>query len=195
MENVGDDLGKQFERLAARAKTVLRKLPLIAGNRGKNFFQDRFRDQAWYDQTFSPWKKRKETAERNKGRAILTDSGTLKRSISVLQADWDNVIVGIPSSSPAAKYAAAHNWGFTGTVSVHPYIRIASRKVGTKALKLKGRQMRVRIGGKKIKIQGASHGVKMHSRKMNIPQRQFIGNSALLNRLLQRDFVTQLKTI
>lgn len=190
MENVGGDLGQQFKEFAQRAEKVISRFPLLAANRGKNFFQDRFRDQAWYDQKYEPWAKRKPTAERNQGRAILTDSGQLKRGIRVKSAVWGDVTVGND-----VKYAEAHNSGFKGMVQVSQHIRVATRKVGTKELKLKGRQKRVRIGGRKQKIRGASHVVKSHSRQVNLPKRQFIGNSHLLNLLIQRDFMNQLKTI
>lgn len=191
MEPIGDDIGRQFQLFYQKAKAVLSKLPLLAANRGKNFFQDRFRDQAWYDDKYMPWVKRKPTtAKRDNGRAILTDRGHLKRGVRIKSAEWGNVTVGND-----VKYAAPNNYGFKGTVRVPEHVRVASRKVATKELKKKGKQRRARLGGKKQKIRGATHVVKAHNRKMNIPKRQFIGNSALLNRLIQRDFANQLKGI
>lgn len=190
----GDDFGKQFGELVKKAEKVLSKLPLIAANTGNNFFQGRFKEQAWADTTTQPWKRRKKGSKRDSGRAILTDTGRGKRSIRVLQADWSQVAVGI-NDPTVAVYMGAHNAGFRGTVQVHGFTRIATRKVGTKVLKLKGRQRRERIGGRKVKIQGASHQVNAHSRKVNLPKRQFIGNSAVLNRQIEREFILQLKNI
>lgn len=190
MAELGDDMGRQFELFYQKAKAVLAKFPLLAANRGKNFFQDRFRDQAWYDQSYQPWAKRKSTAKRDTGRAILTDRGHLKRGVRIKSAVWGDVTVGND-----VKYAPVHNEGFNGSVLVPEHVRIATRKVGTKELKLKGKQRKSRLGGRKQKIRGASHVVKAHNRRLNIPKRQFIGNSALLNRLIHRDFVNQLKGI
>jgi hypothetical protein len=196
MENIGDDFQRQLKEYASKAEAVLKKLPLIAGNIAKNFFQDNFKREAWLGSTTSVqnWKKRKTGAKRDSGRAILTDTGRGKRSIRVIQADWSAVQVGIDDPT-VQKYMGAHNNGFKGTIHVEGHARIASRKVGTKELKLRDRQRKVRIGGRKIKIRGSSHQVKPHSRKMNLPERRFIGNSEALNRDINREFINQLKTI
>lgn len=185
MENIGDDFGKQFAAFTKKVGAVLKRFPLIAANAGKNFFQDRFRDQAWYDTKYEPWAKRKPGAERDKGRAILTDRGTLKREVRIKQADWGAVVVG-----DDVKYAGAHNNGFKGVVTVPEHSRIATRTVATRYNK-NGKASKT---GRK-RIRGASHVVRTHTRKMDLPKRQFIGNSALLNRLINRDFVNQLKMI
>ncbi|MBL7902937.1 MAG: hypothetical protein JNK73_13150 [Bacteroidia bacterium] len=186
---IGDDIQKQFEDFAKRTHGVLKKFPLIAANEGKNFFQSRFRTQDWLDQTTQPWKKRKPSAKRNTGRAILTDTGRGKRSIRVIQADWGAVNVGI--DDPQVKnYMGVHNNGFRGTVKVGEQMRISSRKVATRY----GKSGRALKSGMK-KIRGASYRVKAHTRKMNMPKRKFIGNSATLNRIIERQFIYQLNTI
>lgn len=185
-----DDLGLQFEDLEKRAHSTLLKFPLLAANTGKNFFQQRFNAQNWIDNTTEPWRKRKKGAKRDTGRAILTDTGRLKRGTRIKQADWSAVIVG--NDVP---YAEAHNSGFRGVVTVNEHTRVATRKVGTKELKLKGRQRKARIGGRKVKIKGASHQVSSHTRKINLPKRQFIGNSAYLNRNINRVFIYELNKI
>lgn len=189
MTDIGDDLGKQFEDFAQRTHTVLRKLPLIAANTAKTFFQGNFNRQSWTDNTTEPWKKRKPGSKRNKGRAILTDTGRGKRSIRVVKADWENVEVGITDAN-VQKYMGAHNNGFRGTVSVSNHPRIASRKVATRYRK-DGKASK--IGRRKIR--GASHIVSAHTRKMNIPRRRFIGNSDVLNRNINREFIYLLNTI
>ena len=185
-----DDLGLQFEDFEKLAHASLRKFPLLAGNTGRNFFLARFNAQNWIDNMTEPWKKRKPGSKRNEGRAILTDTGRLKRGTRIKQADWSAVIVG--NDVP---YADPNNRGVNATVTVNLQTRIASRKVGTKELKLRGKQRRVRIGGRKVKIRGASHQVSMHMRKMNLPKRQFIGNSAYLNRNINREFIYELNKI
>lgn len=188
-EDIGDNLQKQFEEFARKTKKTLDKLPLIAANTAKNFFQDNFRRQAWVDNTTEPWKKRKPGAKRDTGRAILTDTGRGKRSIRVISANWDNVTVGIDDPS-VQKYMGAHNNGFRGTVNVGEHSRTASRKVATRYGK-KGQALKKG----RIKIRGASHQVKAHTRKVNVPRRRFIGNSAVLNRNINREFIYQLNTL
>lgn len=185
-----DDLVKQWEQFKRETEKVLRKLPVLIGNTAKNFFVDRFKSQDWVDTRTEPWKKRKANSPRNTGRAILTDTGRGKRAIRVLKANIGEVEVGI--EGPEKKYMGAHNKGFRGTVQVGAHSRIATRKVGTRVLKLKGRQKRERIGGRKTKIRGASHQVKGFSRKMNLPKRQFIGNSHFLDRRIDRQIMSEL---
>lgn len=185
-----EDLAKMFQRFMEKTQKVMRRLPLLIGNEAKNFFQDRFKAQNWIDNYTEPWKRRKPESKRNKGRAILTDTGRLKRSIRVIIADWGVVKVGTD-----VPYAGVHNDGFNGTVTVPEHSRIATRKVGTRAMKLKGRQTRVRVGGRKVKIQGASHQVKSHTRKMNMPRRRFIGNSHYLDVRIDRLIINELSKI
>jgi phage gpG-like protein len=182
-----EDLGQMFKRFVEEIEKKLKRLPMLIANEAKNFFQDRFKTQDWTDYNTQPWKRRKPGSKRNQGRAILTDTGRLKRSIRVIRADWGNVIVGTD-----VPYAAVHNEGFNGTVTVKEQSRIASRKIGTRELKLKGRQRRVRLGGRKVKIKGASHQVSSHTRKMNIPKRKFIGNSHVLNMKIDRLIIYEL---
>ena len=180
-----DDLGLQFEDFEQRAHNALRKFPLLAANTGKNFFQDRFKTQDWIDHVTEPWKKRKPGSKRNTGRAILTDTGRLKRGIRIKQADWSNVIVGND-----VEYAEAHNSGVNIVVTVNEHSRIASRKVATR-YKKNGQASKQ---GRK-KIRGRTHQVKTHTRKMNLPKRQFIGNSAYLDRKIDREFIYELNKI
>lgn len=194
MNDFGDDLGKQFRDFTAKTRKVLAKLPLLVANEGRNFFLDRFRAQNWIDYRTEPWKPRKPSAPRNRGRAILTDTGRGKRSIRILRAQWGAIEVGI--SDPAVqKYMAVHNNGFRGTVHVGEHSRIASRKVGTVPLKLRGRQTRERIGGRKRKIMGMGHQVQAHDRRVNIPRRRFIGQSHYLNLRINRLIISQLAKI
>jgi phage gpG-like protein len=182
MNETGDNLQAQFEAFAKEALPALRKFPLLAANEGKNFFVSRFKAQNWIDHTTEPWKKRKPTASRNRGRATLTDTGNLKRSIRIISATWDHVEVGTD-----AIYAGIHNNGFRGTVTVGEHSRVASRKVATRFGK-KGQALKTG----RLKIRGASHQVKSHQRKINMPKRQFIGNSQTLNKIINRIFVSKL---
>jgi phage gpG-like protein len=185
-----DDLARQFQQFVERTRKMMRALPVFVANEAKNFFQDRFKTQDWIDYNAEPWRRRKPSARRNKGRAILTDTGRLKRSIRVIIADWGMVKVGTD-----VPYAGVHNDGFRGTVNVPEHSRVASRKVGTRALKLQGRQTRERIGGRRVKIKGAGHQVKSHNRRMNMPRRRFIGNSHYLNMRIDRLIINQLNKI
>lgn len=167
LNNIGDVLKKKLEKAVS-------ELPTILANEAVNFTKDRFTKQGWQEETLQPWQKRKSNAPRNKGRAILIDTGRLKRSIriistSALRAEFGSV--GVP-------YAAAHNYGFHGTVTVKAHnrkrignIKVSSGKTGKTDTK-KG-------------VTGTSQ-VRSFQRRMNLPQRKFLGNSIFLHRQLQR---------
>lgn len=182
---MSNDLGKDFEAFRQKVERSLSRFPVLAASEAQNFFLDSFRRQAWIGDTTEVWPQRKPNAKRNKGRALLVDTGRLKRSIRIKRADWNNVI--IASDVP---YAGVHNEGFRGIESVHEYSRKASRRVATRYNK-NGKASK----SGRVKIKGASHQVKAHSRNQNIPRRRFMGNSPFLNRRIDRVFILELSKI
>jgi len=90
-----------------------RTLPVRLGNKYKNHFIKAFNDEAFsYDTPKSdPWKARKyqtkEDKRTNKRRALLVQSGSLKRSIKVKRATWSKIQIG----SYGIPYASYHNKG------------------------------------------------------------------------------------
>lgn len=111
----GDEkLKRDLENLKKRLLT----LPKKVGDTAVLFTKQRFREQAWVDNSTQPWKKRNPNAKRNKGRALLMNSGRLRRSIRIVGTTSDSVTIG--SNVP---YAAAHNEGFKGAVQVSAHSR------------------------------------------------------------------------
>jgi phage gpG-like protein len=74
---------KQLGGRATRDKVrkLRRDIPQGTATLAVGWFRESFRKQGFTDTGFKRWKKRKPNAKRNKGRAILTDTGRLKRSI------------------------------------------------------------------------------------------------------------------
>jgi phage gpG-like protein len=144
-----------------------------------NFFQDRFRAQAWTDRSTKRWDKRK-TADKNKRRrAILIKSGQLRNAISpeIVTKNMVQIINRKP-------YASVHNQGFRGV----QYVRAHHRKI-------RGRVDVYNISSRKRSTRKTTLGraqVKAHSRRVNIPQRQFMGNSEAMERKFDRLIVTLL---
>lgn len=164
-----------FRVLAANFKQVKRKLPRAMGQIAVNFFKDRYREQGW-NRTgmLIPWRKRK-VEGRGRRRAILVKSGAMRNKTRIEQATFEHT--SIVNDQPQA---VAHNEGFKGSVQVKRHARTATKKIRVKSSNIATR--RVRTGKKKV--QGENHSVKAHSRKMNLPKRQFIGNSKVLNNKL-----------
>ncbi|WP_338813442.1 phage virion morphogenesis protein [Bernardetia sp. Wsw4-3y2] len=138
-------------------------IPTIVGNEVVNYSLDAFKKQGWDGDA---WKARKPSAKRNSKRALLVDTGRLRRSIRIRKKGSNFVIVG--SNVP---YAPAHNQGakLTGSVTVSSFTR----------------------KGKKRK----AHKVSSHKRKMNttIPQRMFLGRSKKLDSIIKKAINNHLK--
>jgi phage gpG-like protein len=174
---------KEFEM---KFQGMLLTLPVQMGTVAVNFFKERFRAQAWTDQSASPWKARK-YKKKDSGRAILVKSGRLRNSIHIISSISGSVTVGTE-----VPYAEIHNEGFEGTESVNGFKRKRFKKstvFSTEVFNIKSRQ------GRKSTVKnfsGESY-VKPFTRQMNMPQRRFIGNSALLNHKFEQLIIKEIK--
>ena len=91
---------KEFEQLK-------KSLPLVVGNMAKRHFVKSFRDGGFTDKTLDPWQKRKtrnRSDRRNPraGRALLVDTGHMRRSVKIKSASFSSVKIG--TNIPYAKY-------------------------------------------------------------------------------------------
>ena len=161
-----DAVSKAYERLPNEIAAIAVK-----------FSKERFRDQAWLDNTREPWKQRsRKRVGKSRSQTLLVDKGRLKRSIRKISASPTRVVIGTD-----VPYAQIHNEGGTikGVVTVKQHnVRSYNRKAYT----------RQRAGrSESIKAQNIKgHSVKTHRRKMNtrIPARPFIGQSEALEQQL-----------
>lgn len=120
-----------FDRINKNLDKMARDLPRLAANAMLNHSKKAFRDQGFTDAALSPWaaRKRGNAADRrtNKNRAILVDSGNLRRSLRVRKRTFSEIAVG----SYGIPYAKRHNQGLAGM----PQRRFVGRsKVLTKKL-------------------------------------------------------------
>lgn len=163
---------------AQRLRQTLLTLPIKVGDTAVLFSKQRFREQSWVDYATEPWKRRKTGAKRNTGRAILMSTGRLRRSIRIMRTTRDSVTIG--SDVP---YARVHNEGFMGIVGVkgHTRTKWVKTKIETGKLTPKGnKSMRT------MTTAGGEYTVKAHNRKMNMPRRQFMGSSKVLDKQVTR---------
>ena len=165
-------------------KEVLQYVPGMLGNDAVNFFLDRFKQQGWLGNSLDPWVKRRNNKGRNSGRAILVDTGRLRRSIRIV-----SVSTGIVTIGTDVPYARAHNEGFRGIVNVraHTRNRFTKEKLGSGKFTKKGKERMKTVQ----RISGSSNVI-AHTRKVNIPRRQFMGESPYLTKLLQRRLQAEL---
>lgn len=129
-----------------------RDLPQVLANDSVRFFNDSFNKQAWDG---AKWQKLKKP---RKGGTILVKTGRLKRSIKVQSASFK--IIKVISNTP---YSQIHNEGFKGVEKVKSH----TRRIGV-----------VRKLGKAAGVTD----VASHTRKMNMPKRQFMGDSKELTK-------------
>lgn len=147
-----------FHKVQQEYAKLKRNLPKLIGAEAVSFAKDNFRKQGFHDVTLKRWKPRKRGAPRNKGRALLVDTGRLKRSVRVTRITPKKVHIG---SNVA--YAKIHNEG--GTVQTTQKVRAHNRRT-----------------------QRGLSRVRAHTRKVNIriPRRKFIGPSVELDRRIGR---------
>lgn len=88
------------------------------------------------------------------GQVLKVRTGTLRRSVSYRVVDTPTELAGYVGTN--VKYAAAHEYGFAGTVTIREHLRTVKQAFG-KSLK-----------------EPTVATVRSHSRKVNLPERSFI---------------------
>jgi hypothetical protein len=97
--------------------------------------------------------------EKLSGQVLKNRTGTLRRSIVERVDDGGTIITGIVGSDTSvAKYGAAHEYGFQGTVTVRAHARRITQAFGRP------------IAPKEIEVSA-------HSMRMNLPERSFLRSS------------------
>ena len=166
----GFNLKKKL-RLLQRAKA--NHMPRLIANMAKNHFLEGFRKGAkkgggQTDDSSSGWDRRKKETRQSRRRSILVKEGDLRKSIKVIAATWEKIIVG----SREIPYAEIHNEGgiINATQSVPAHTRRSRGQVSL---------------------------VKEHTRRMKsrIPKREFIGKSKKLERQIKNLVVKELDKI
>ena len=137
-----------------------------------NFFKESFYKQGFKDESFSPWENRKSPDYRNGG-AILTMTGHLRDSLSVIDSDINQITFGT-----YAPYAKLHNEGGTVTVPV------------TKKMKKYFWYMYKSTQQEKWKFMALTKKPYM---KFRMPKRQFIGESKSLMDELEQNTIRMIQ--
>ena len=158
-----------------RLSKLYRKFPEMAAIEAVNFSKERFVRKNWVDKSVTRWKPRKPSpdwhSEAQKKEAargsLMVKSGRLKRSIRKIKVTRNSVTIGTD-----VPYAEAHNEGAVINQAVN---------VKTHSRKRKGRTETVKAHRRK--------------RKITLPERRFIGESALLLRRIERQLQREMNEI
>jgi len=163
----------KLDEVEKRLQQTKEVLPAEIANVSQSYFESSWRKQGYDGKKWKEVQRRINGKGAAKTRAILVKSGRLRRSFHVLSKRWDNITI-----ANSAPYAKVHNEGFKGVEYVKPH------KKSGKDIKSKVRGSAGFIDGKftkgkirTITLKGAKHNVKGFSRKMNLPQRQFMGQT------------------
>ena len=160
----------EYVRFLERLDRTYKNFPNKAATLAINFIKERFNAQNWVDAKTEPWKPRKfnKGSKRRQTRKILVDKARLLRSFRK-----ENVTDESATVATDVPYAKIHNEGgkYRGNVTVKAHARKRGRRSG-------------RTG----RYQSGSIQVSSHTRKMrwNMPRRQFIGPSAVLDKRIER---------
>jgi phage gpG-like protein len=181
---------KQVEK---GGRTAMERAIILIGNEAKNFFVNSFRLQGFEDRTVEKWKPRKKETKRSIGRAILVKSGDLRRSIIRQPVNKANLSVKISTDLP---YAKVHNEGGIinkGSSSSVLHFRdvmtnIETGKVTRRFAKNRQTGMRHLRATSAMKVDIGAHSI-------NMPKREFIGNSYKLNENCKKIVISQLDKI
>lgn len=175
-------MAKSFNirRVETHFKAVLQYAPGMLANDALNFFLDRFSQQNWLDNYPEAWPAKKV----RDGRSLLIRSGRGRRSVRITEVITAGFAIGTDE-----EYMKAHNTGFKGTVNVREFTRnrYSKHKVATGKITSKGKQRM-----KTVQRISGSGTVAAHTRKMNLPRRQFMGESAVLTQKLIRHLTAEL---
>lgn len=128
------------------------------------WFDDSFQNEGFTDASYVAWEPR--NPDREPGRAILTDTTFLRKSLHVMNEDESTITFGTH-----VPYAAVHNFG----------------------LRVRAVQ-NVRSHHRTNQITGERHQVKAHSRKIDTqyPKRQFMGESKQMMDNMDDWLITQI---
>lgn len=159
-------LSPDFIKKLNRLSKLYTKFPELAAIEAVNFSKERFVRKNWVDKGVEAWKARKPSPEWHSDEqkkaasrgSLMVKSGRLKRSIRKTAVTRNSVTIGTD-----VPYAEAHNEGAVINQSINIKSHTRTRK---------GRESRVEAHKRR--------------RMIKLPKRQFIGESAILLRRIER---------
>lgn len=157
-------MSKPFAQIIDDVTRCINMLPQRVATLAVNFSKERFVKQNWHDEHAEPWQKRKHNRRggANRQRGAVLVDSGRLKRSIRIVSVSKDRIV-IGTDVP---YAEIHNEGFEGLQNVRSHRRRSKR--------------------------GKVYTVRTYSRRMSMPERRFIGESAELARLIEELMVTEL---
>ncbi len=173
------------KELKRKLEKQLALIPKQMGLIALEHFDKSFQNQGFTDTTLQPWRKTKSGKRNTFGKSgrhagILIGTGRLRRGTR--RAAVTNKMVRIVNNT---EYAAAHNDGFKGSVSVSAH----TREVKSFTYNIKTRKRSTKPRGK------TEMSIGEHTRNMKMPRRRFMGKSRALNAEIRKMIYKQINSI
>ena len=158
-----------LKRKAFLMEELKKKIPKYFAVAAEDMAHANFSAQGFVvDGSTSPkWKKRKKETSRTQGKRILSGTGYLEENVKA-KALEDHVKVGVDLTK--VPYAKIHNEGGRLTQHVRTHHRTHPKT-------------------------GKSYQIKAHSRKINMPQRKFLGKSPDIEKRAQKEIDREMDKI
>jgi phage gpG-like protein len=169
----------EFDKLLNGYRALKLRMIQQAAAMALSHFKESFTNQGFTDETLQKWPARKGGAKNN-GRAILINRGILKRGLRIKHTSIDGAIVGEDEGIP---YADIHNFG--GEIKITAQMR---RFFWAMYYKFGGGLKNAHGKTKPVNETALFYRNLALSKKdhITIPKRQFIGDSAMLERNIKK---------
>ncbi len=180
-----NEFSKEVQKKAQEVKIYVEtQFPIKGGNVALRFVNGNFTSQGFQGTTFKKWE-----SNRRNG-TILVKTGKLRAATYITSQSGQFTV---KNQMP---YAKLQNEGFKGNINVkaHSRNKYSKTKVGTGKFTRTGKE-RTRT----MAMKSGENNIKSHSRKINLPQRQFIPTekspSPVLNNAILRMLAKDIKNI
>ena len=161
----------QTPNFEAMAREIFKNISPKVAQKARAFFLQSFIKQGFTDTSFIPWVKRVDALPHK----ILSQSLTLKNSIRIAEQSPERVVI---SAGDRLNYAAIHNEGGTITVKVTDKMRKYFWAMYYKTQDSRYKWMAL---------------TDTEVLSIHIPKRQFIGESLVLNKQLEKLIIREMQ--
>ena len=165
--------------LEDQMEEIMQGTAQIVAETSVEYFQDTFRAKKFDGNPWAPPRAPKRSG------SLLVQSGALLNSIRSILVSPERIV--IAAGNEKVNYAQVHNEGFKGEVTVSAYKRV----IKPVKKKTNGDGEEKQDSDENMTTQN----VKEHTRRMNIPQRQFIGNAQELETELQKRIESYVESV
>ncbi|MDX9703916.1 MAG: phage virion morphogenesis protein [Candidatus Auribacterota bacterium] len=160
-------LAEDVKKHSADVGKAISEMPRVIAGAAIKMKDANFSAQGFVEngRAVSPWPKRKSETTRSDGKRILHSTGNMQDSVRK-RISGNRISIGIDLGK--VPYAHAHNEGFKGSVNIKSFSRQTRKGTTT---------------------------VKAHTRKVDIPERKFLGYTVDIDKIVEKELAFRLNKI